>query len=52
MIFEQWWDKNEKEYMSDNLHMSEYHQASVVWEAAQKALREEDAKSAKEGDRK
>ena len=38
MNFPEWWDAHEKEYMSDSLHMSEYHMASVVWEAAQKAL--------------
>lgn len=39
MKFNEWWDENEKEYLSDALHMSEYHMASVIWEAAQKALR-------------
>ncbi len=33
--FDEWWDENEKQFTSDSLHMSEYHMASVVWEAAQ-----------------
>ena len=32
--FDEWWDKNVGWYLSDSLHMSEYHMASMVWEAA------------------
>ena len=32
--FEEWWDENEKQFMADACHMSEFHMASVVWEAA------------------
>lgn len=32
--FEEWWKANEKQYSADACHMSEYHMASVVWEAA------------------
>lgn len=35
--FTAWWDANEKQFTSDSCHMSEYHMASVVWEAAQSA---------------
>lgn len=31
---EKWWDENEKQFMSDACHMSEFHMASVVWDAA------------------
>lgn len=37
MTFDEWGDANEKEYSSDSLHMSEYHMARVVWEAASEA---------------
>lgn len=40
MTFDEWWEKNEKQYTNDSLHMSEYHMASVVWEAAFKAGKE------------
>lgn len=36
MTFDQWWGNNEKQYSADACHMSEYHMASVVWEAAKK----------------
>ena len=32
--FEAWWDKNEKQFIADSCHMSEFHMAGVVWEAA------------------
>ncbi len=32
--FDQWWDTNEKQFAADSCHMSEYHMASVVWDAA------------------
>ena len=35
MTFEDWWSKNESRYTNDALHMSEFHMASVVWEASQ-----------------
>ena len=34
--FEQWWEENKKQYMSDACHMSELHMASTVWAAAMK----------------
>ena len=34
MTFEEWWDKNEKQFSADACHVSEYHMASVVWTAA------------------
>ncbi len=40
MTFDEWWDKNETQYSSDSCHMSEYHMASVVWNAAFEAGRE------------
>jgi hypothetical protein len=33
-IFDEWWDKNEKQFLADSCHMSEYHMASVCWNAA------------------
>jgi hypothetical protein len=39
--FDKWWEDNEKEFTSNALHMSEYHMASVVWEAAIATEREE-----------
>lgn len=32
--FDVWWKDNEQRYSDDALHMSEYHMASVVWDAA------------------
>lgn len=46
MTFEQWWEANEKQYSADACHMSEYHMASVVWAAAQLAIRPEVRQSA------
>lgn len=37
--FDAWWDENEEKFLSDSNHMSQYHMASVVWEAAEKATR-------------
>lgn len=37
MTFDEWWNLNEKQFTADSCHMSEYHMASVVWEAAFKA---------------
>lgn len=42
--FSKWWDENEKQFMSDACHMSEFHMASVVWEAAIQHEREACAK--------
>lgn len=36
MTFDEWWEKNEKQYLEDSLHMSEYHMAKMVWDAANK----------------
>lgn len=36
MTFDEWWEENEEQFFHDSLHMSEYHMASVIWEAAQK----------------
>lgn len=38
--FEEWWDKNEKQYTNDSCHMSEFHMANVVWKAATEAKKE------------
>lgn len=35
--FDEWWDANEKQFIADAYHMSEYHMAGVVWRAAQDA---------------
>lgn len=43
--FSEWWDENEKQFMSDACHMSEFHMASVVWEAAIQHEREACAKA-------
>ena len=34
MNFKEWWDRYETQYLEDSCHMSEYHMASVVWNAA------------------
>lgn len=34
MTFDEWWEKNEAQYSSDACHMSEYHMAFTVWNAA------------------
>jgi hypothetical protein len=35
MSFDQWWNENESTYSASALHMSEYHMARLVWDAAQ-----------------
>lgn len=37
-MFDAWWAENKEKYAADSLHMSQYHMASIVWEAAQVAL--------------
>ena len=32
--FDEWWDGNEAQYTADSCHMSDYHMAKTVWEAA------------------
>lgn len=32
--FDTWWNENKEQYTSDSLHMSEYHMAFTVWQAA------------------
>jgi hypothetical protein len=39
--FEGWWDKNEEAYLADSCHMSEFHMASIVWQAATAAKQAE-----------
>ncbi len=39
MTFEEWWDANEKQFTADSCHMSEYHMASVVWDASKRIER-------------
>ena len=34
--FDLWWDKNEEQFLSDGMHMSDYHQAATIREAAMK----------------
>jgi hypothetical protein len=34
MTFNEWWNANGAKYSADALHMSEYHMAYVVWDAA------------------
>ena len=34
MTFDEWWNKNEQQYSGDACHMSEYHMAFTVWNAA------------------
>ena len=41
---EKWWDANEKQFMADSCHMSEFHMAGVVWKAAIELEREACAK--------
>jgi hypothetical protein len=38
--FDLWWNENEKQFISDSLHMSDYHIASIVWNAAIKSEKE------------
>lgn len=45
---EAWWRENEAKYLADSLHMSDFHMASVVWDAAIKAEREACAKLCEE----
>lgn len=33
--FDEWWNAHGAQYSADACHMSEYHMAHVVWEAAQ-----------------
>jgi hypothetical protein len=41
--FEKWWAENGVKYSADALHMSEYHMAHFVWEAALRAAQEQAA---------
>ena len=45
MTFDQWWDENYYSYISDECHMSSYHMAQVVWEAATQSAHESVTKS-------
>lgn len=47
--FDEWWAKNEEQYMADALHMSAYHMASMVWGAAKSCQTEEYAEFVKDG---
>jgi hypothetical protein len=38
--FDEWWELNEEQFMNDSLHMSTYHMASIVWQAAIKSAGE------------
>jgi hypothetical protein len=38
MTFDEWWNTEGQRHSDDALHMSEYHMASVVWEAALNAV--------------
>ncbi len=33
-LFDVWWKENEARYMADAMHMSLYHMAATVWDAA------------------
>lgn len=37
MTFEEWWNVNGRRYSEDACHMSEYHMAKVLWDAALQA---------------
>lgn len=39
LTFDEWWNKNESQFTADSCHMSEYHMASVVWNAAMAELK-------------
>ena len=32
--FDKWWDTHSDDYLSDSAHMSAYHMAHIVWNAA------------------